>query len=438
MNFAVFLKGVVDGGGDLHSRIEREDVFAISNPYRYTSFAIALNYMDQVTWGARRVRSLQCWAAQLNRTMQVVEPSMNATYFGAPVDNSTVGGALKFSTFFDINLWNRYGMEKVGYLPLVSWDDFFLYAPRKTIVVQLIYRDDKKCFEESFKKVRNCTVSSHEVKNYWSTTLRELSFSVIREVCIDFQRVGILSKDEFNQRIFGNISEDTPVSIVFNDWRGPLRGNHTQDNNCIIRIRDQECSPSGPTGLIHNVTMNALIPSPVVFYSAEVFSKKYLQDSQYLAIMIRWELMFTGFIYNGKSDPKVGDRCLKKILRFVHGVGLHDFFVAVDVGRYGSRFMRPNTYLYKHSYYQAARIRTEQLFSYLGSPLSLEQYDERFDEFNGSTTQPTYYIPQLQKVVASKAECLLLVGWGSFHENTLDLYKKFHKGRLCYKRIWNC
>lgn len=437
MNFTLFLKGVVDSRIDVRQRIERENLFVLSNPYRQTSFALALHYMDQVTWGARRVRSLQCWAAQLNRTMRVVEPSMNATYFGAPLDRN-VGEILKFSTFIDIDVWNRYGMRRLEYLPLANWDDFFLYAPRETILVQLIYRNDKMCFEESLQQVGNCTTADHEVKKYWSTALQNLSFSIIREVCIDFRSVGIMSKDEFNQQIFGNISVDIPVSIIFNDWRGPLRENQTHDNNCIVRIRDQQCSPSGPTGLMHNVTLNSLKPSSAIFDAAEVYREKHFQGSQYLAIMIRWELIFTEFIYTGLINPNVGMRCLKRIMRFVSGVGLHRFFVAVDVGRYGSRFMQPNASIHNHSYYEHAKLRTEQLFSYLHIPLSLEQYDEQFDVFNGSTTNPTYYVPLLQKVVASKADCLLLVGWGSFHESTLHLHKEFHRDRLCYKRLWRC
>ena len=439
MNSTVHLKAVGESRGNLRHLIRREDLTAFSNPYRQTSFAISLHYMDQVTWGARRLRSLQCWAAQLNRTMQVLEPSMNATYLGAPVDKP-VDKIWKFSNFFDINLWNRYASDKLGYPPLMNWDDFFLYAPRETILVEFLYQEDQQCFEGSFQNSsENCTFN--EVRQYWSNTLDELSFSVIREVCIDFRNVTVFSKNLLNDNIFGNISIDTPVTIVFNDWRGPLRDYRTKENDCIIRIRDPECSPSGPTGLMHNITLNALKPSPEIYRSADIYISKYLGRSRYIAVMIRWELMFTEFIYNGGSNLRrsaIGKRCQRKIIRYVQGLGLRTVFVATDVGKYGSRFMQANTTLYNHSYYETGKNLTEHLFKALGQRMTLEQYDQRFDEFSGTTTHPTYYIPQLQKVIAARAECLILVGWGSFHENTLDLYKSLRKGGNCYKKIVHC
>ena len=176
-----------------------------------TSVSLSLHYMDQITWGARRLRSLQCWAAQLDRTMRVVEPSMNNTYFGAPV--ITPVDEIKFRNIFDIEVWNQYG-EQEGYDSLVSWNEFRMEAPRETVLVQIIYKTDKMCVDPSSQRA-NCTL--HEVKKYWSDTLKQFSFTVIREVCIDFRDVDILPTKEFNEYIFGSISRDTPVTVIFNE-----------------------------------------------------------------------------------------------------------------------------------------------------------------------------------------------------------------------------
>ena len=415
--------------------------------YSKQSFTLSLHYMDQVTWGAKRVRSLQCWAAQLERVMRVVEPSMNNTYLGAPTQRP-VDGILKFSDVFDIQWWNHYGEEQAGFLPLVRWEEFFLHAPRKTIIVQIVYRQDVWCFEDSLQNKTGCNWEDSEVTKFWMKSLWGFSFQVIRRVCIDFNDLKkVITMKKLNKYIFGKTPLNVPVTVVFNEWRGPLQAKAKSDNNCILRIRDPTCSPSGPTGFIHNITMNALRPNSKIFHSAEDYIAKHLTGKLgYIVIMVRWELMFLEKIYHAvKGRSPSGKTCKDKIRKYMLTMqqtkGLSTAFLATDVGRYGSKILHPGGNLYNISYYESGKNLTEELLETLyGRPITLEQYDQQFDEFSGTSTHPTYYVPQLQKVIAAKADCLLLVGWGSFHENTLDLYKQLHKGNetQCYKEIPHC
>ena len=96
--------------------------------YDRVSYAVSLHYMDQITCGARRMRSLQCWAKQLSRSLRVVQPSINGSYFGPPEKN-LVDGIRRFSDIFDIDWWNNHGITKAGYLPMATWEEFFLKAP---------------------------------------------------------------------------------------------------------------------------------------------------------------------------------------------------------------------------------------------------------------------------------------------------------------------
>lgn len=410
------------------------------NSYRrnqQASVSLSLHYMDQASWGARRLRSLQCWASQLDRTMRVVEPSMNNTYFGAPVMNP-VDGITKFRDVFDIDVWNQFGTQG-GYDSLVGWDEFSKGAPRATILVQIIYKKDKWCVDPS-SQTSNCTFS--ELKQYWTDTLKQFSFFIVREVCIDFRDVNILPMEEFSKLIFGDIQKDSPVTIVFNEWRGPLREKRPVENNCILRIRDPVCSPSGPTGLMRNMTLNALRPTPEILHLAKVYADKYLnRTSKYLAVVVRWELMFLESLYHGTqwrySSPQ---NCIKVIKEYVHGLGMNTTFLATDAGRYGSRTMQANYTVHGKSYYQRSLNLTEQLLDVLvGRPITITQHDEQFENIMGTFVHPTYHIPQLQKAIAAKAECLLLVGSGSFHESTLALYKSLHdEEEECYEYLQFC
>lgn len=430
-------------GGELHKPRHRQEHQALGQ-YREESFTLSIRYMDQATWGARRLRSLQCWASQLDRAMRVVEPSINNTYLQAPV-RKPVDGVLRFGDVFDINWWNQYGLVEAGFQSLVSWDEFFLYAPRKTILVEIVYQRDVWCFEDSLQE-SGCTLN--EVKKFWMKTLRGFSFKVIRRVCIDFGDLeDVITMEELNEYIFGKIPVDMPVTVVFNDWRGPLReATKAGENNCILRYRDTTCSPSGPTGLIHDVTINALRPTPEMFHSAEVYASKYLNgnSTRYVAVMVRWELMFLEHIYHEvKAANNSGSGCNGQIKDYVSKIqetkGITTAFLATDVGKYGSKIMQPGINLYGKAHYDRGKNLTEEILQTLyGRPITLEQYDQQFAEFGGTEVSPTYFVPQLQKAIAARADCLLLVGWGSFHENTLDLYNMLHEGQECYDNIPHC
>ena len=411
--------------------------------YRNASFALSLHFMDQITCAARRVRSLQCWAAQLNRNIQVVEPTINGSYLGPPL-KKPIDGIVEFRHIFDIEWWNFQGTDKGKYLPLVRSDDFFLYAPRSTILISFLYKDDPRCFENS---PPNSTCKLDAVRQFWLESLKELSFAVIKEVCIDFRDVKVLNRNEFNDLIFGNIPASKPVTIIFNDWRGPLSVPHKNEFNALIRYRDRECSPMEQESFVRKLTAVSLKPTPEIFASATAYATKYLNtSSKYVAIMVRWELVLLEHIYRYhafKGPQNSGKTCKEKISSAVEEMytqrGLSARFLATDAGRYGSRVLQPNALFHGKSYWKPAKELTEELLEDLNNKsMTIEQYDEHFTEFSEANSVSSYYVPQLQKAIAARAECLLLVGWGTFHDNVRTLYTELHQGQMCYKNIQSC
>ena len=413
--------------------------------YDRVSYAVSLRYMDQITCGARRVRSLQCWAKQLSRSLRVVQPSINGSYFGPP-EKSLVDGIRRFSDIFDIDWWNNHGITKAGYLPMATWEELFLKAPRETILVSFLYRDDPRCFENP---PPNSVCSLDEVQRFWSDTLKPFSFSVIREVCINFRESGEFDRDEFDRAIFGKISEDTPVTILFNDWRGPL-GKPSKKSKlefqALIRYRDVKCTPVTQDGFVRNLTRISLQPVPEMLQSAEVYATKYLHTStDYVAVMVRWELILLEHVYwaHAFKDQNDGKKCKDKILEYLQEIrlkkGINSTFLATDAGRFGSRVLQPNVSFHGVVHEKSARELTEDLLGALNDkPRTLEEYDQHFADFDEATGHSIYSISQFQKSVAARAKCLLLVGWGTFHENTLALYMSRHKGNVCYKNIRRC
>ena len=63
----------------------------------------------------------------------------------------------------------------------------------------------------------------------------------------------------------------------------------------------------------------------------------------------------------------------------------------------------------------------------------LGEYDKMLEDSSG-TTNPTM-VSQFQKSVAVRAECLVLVGWGTFLEHTSKLYQKQPKKGYCREPV---
>ena len=410
------------------------------------SIALSLHFMDQITCAARRVRSLQCWASQSERVIQVVEPTINGSYLSPPL-KKPIDGIVPFRNMFDIDWWNTRGSKEAEYLPLVASEDFFRHAPRSTILVKFIYQDDPRCFENP---PPNSTCAHNEVMRFWLETLKELSFTILKQVCIDFRKIHHLTKNVFDHLIFGSVSADTPVTIIFNDWRGPLSEPNKNEFRALLRYRDSKCSPMSQDSFVRKLTTRSLKPTPDFFHSAEAYAMKYLHTgSKYVAVMVRWELILLEHVYRYhafKGEPNSGETCKEQIRSIVKDLyterGIRATFLATDAGRYGSRVLQPNASFHGKSYWKPANKLTEELLEALNNKtMTMEQYDSHFAEFSRTRGfSSTYYVPQLQKAIAVRAECLLLVGWGTFHDNVLALYTELHGHgtQLCYKHIQSC
>ena len=402
---------------------------------RNKNYVIALSYYDQLTWGAIRLRSLQCWAKYSKQYMadfRIVEPFVTGTHFNFPTTNGSLEGSPSFGNFFDLDVWNKFGSE-LNFPSVVNWNDFLKHAPRDVILVQIVYEHevDKLCPETAFS---NTTCNPEGLKKFWSRSLKRYNFTVQREVCIDFPRQGFRNVQTFNNQIFGRIPANFPVTIIFDEWRGNVKM-----IKCFIRLYDlANCSPLSPN--LTNLTHHSLVLAPKIIKAANRYMERHLSGaSGYSAIVIRWEKILLYDFYFQNSTQFLGSKCIAMIENFLDEVyrtkQLDVAFIATDLGKYGSSTFQ----LYdsaRAGIQNVTRYTEELLRQVYCKAMTWSDYEREF-EVVSETTNPAF-ISQLQKAVAARAECLLLVGWGTFHEHTLKLYKDLHVGNLCYKVIEVC
>ena len=412
-------------------------------------YVLSLSYMDQMSFASRRLKSLQCWASmwkELYDDVNVVEPFViDGTRLGLPMNvNETTDKALKFSTLFDINTWNAEGqLEHTDYPKVVSWDTFLKYASRKVVTLQVVYPDDYRCPPNKYRNVEE-SCGSATLTESLSRVFAFHNFTVINQTCINFRLLGSQTEEEFNNLIFDTIPGLDQVTIVFNEWRGPAqRGN---DIECFIPIKSARhvCSPNHYDSYTAMLTARALVPSSSIEDRAKAYISRYLnQTSGYVAVMIRWEKVLSDNFYHPEKKHSTCVECPKQILEYVKRIYSREHitatFLTTDIGRYGSL---------DFNLYDKARAATATVTSYTedllrtfynkSNSMSLEEYDRTFEEISG-TTNPAF-ISQLQKAIAANARCLLQVGSGAFHQNTLKMYENLHpnSSQHCLRKIPSC
>ena len=399
----------------------------------------AFSYMDQMTWAARRLKSLQCWAAEWKTRykVHVVEPFViKGTRLGVPNEiNQNQSAYLKFSSIFDISAWN-WGKRNT-YPEMISWDIFLKYAPRNVVAVQIVYLYDYHCTENSLSEdYCGFTLLNQSITD----VLAPHNFTVLNKVCINFRILGSLTEYEFNHLILKNIPPDMGVTVVFDEWRGTPNQRGAID--CWILINSGKCSQDA--GTVPYQTSKTLIASSKIKKTANKYISRYLNwKPGYLAVMIRWEkIVLYDFYFGDDRQHYTGVNCTRLINDYIHSIyerrRVNATFLSTDIGKYGSSTFD----LYNTTRASIANITmyTEELMRTVhhNDSMSLAEYERRFEEVSG-TTHPAF-IAQLQKAIAIGARCLLLVGGGTFHENTMRLFRQIHRKEknICIEVIEKC
>ena len=400
---------------------------------------LSLSYMDQLSWASRRLMSLQCWSSMWNPLydVRVVEPFViDGAHLGVPIYNIERyrygNTTLKFEDIFNVVAWNMGPYSK-----LVSWDDFLGSGPRSVVAVQIVYREDYRCPENDF----TAEVCSSDLAQALSQILPK-DFTVIRHMCINFRWNNTLTMSEFNRLILGPAPGHAPVTIIFDEWRG-MGKKHNVDNQCFLRLENgSDCTPNGQE-IVGNLTTHLMVPSSKIKDRAKAYISRYLDAKPgYVAVLVRWEkVVLHDFYDDRKSQHYSGSGCTDVIMDYVKRQRqrrMNTAFFATDIGKHGSSTF--DQYNHTQDIIDNITMYTEDLIRTLhrNDSMTLADYERRFEEASG-TTNPAF-ISQMQKAIAANARCLLLVGWGAFHESVLKMYRKIHPRvrTRCAKVILAC
>ena len=389
-------------------------------------YVLSLSYYDQVTSATGRMASLQCWAAQFGN-LAVVEPFVTSSFLKMPQPNQNLESSTRFRDLFDFNHWNAltYSLHhrkqvmtarSSALVPLASWKEFIACAPREVVIVQILYK---------VRDVYEPPCLYPRLQDYWSSLLEPHGFNVVNYVCINMNEPGPMSEKWFNTHILGDYLPDVRVTLIFQEWRG-IRNDTvlTEEANCSITLSHSVCTNAFGR---HVALYSGLIPSSRIAKEADEYIQQYFNGNPYLAVMLRLErvIRYSGGVHD----------CLSRIRNHVQHLqtahGLNNVFFTTDIGNYGS-----NTFLGK-------KIGNYSTTEYLLKVLDLlnihREQQQTFERI--SSSKNSGYMSTLQKAIASRAGCLLLIGGGSFQLHTQHWHSLVQAQRgleECVKTVKSC
>ena len=392
-----------------------------SSSHPGNGFVLSVSYYEQQSMGSRNLFQLQCWASLSG--LRVVKPVMKDSNLRTPLDVQLQQTMLRFEDHFNLDQWSRYTRQE-GYAPLVEWKEFLAKAPRSVILVQFGYssvtllKARQRAGEQLLHPPQGERYKSGCESN-WPTGnevafLKSRGFSIIRKVCFNFYYGDQLTLEEFNKHLLGNRTSFSDVTVVMDMWRGFGSAQRVLIKDvCATVARVQE----------------HVAPSDRILRDADRYIKSYLHGRPYLAIMGRLEM---SMLTTRKKVPFCLQETLRQWEAFKTDVSLQTTFLSIDIGKYGSKKFRSNVE-------PSLSIEVAKFFRGLfGSLMTSKQWEKQF--VTVSQVRDAGYIGLLQKVIVTRAQCILFVGGGAFQRHALHLYQELHRspGEQCVRVVRPC
>ena len=375
-------------------------------------YLLALRIMEQQTSGAKNVLQLGCLAASMG--LRAVEPYAKDSFFFYPLTAGEVNLEQTFSDYFSsVSVKANYKHASFD-----RWDAFLNRAPKRIVFVHLSYESIPSSSKATEVPVDNCHITSN-LQDF----ITKHGFVLVR--CIDYaftdetgSNVKLTDPTTFSKTIFGPY-QPSQVNVMFGKWKG--LGTRTR-----IPLNTQ----------CRNIYGRHLMPSETMVADGNKYIHTYLQDSNYIAIMLRTEKVI--FHSDGKNDADFSKElavCYQEVRDTVAKIRKasseeQKIFMTVDLGVFGTKGDPERKTGKKASVDSPVYLTTIQFMKemYANPHWSLAEWEQTFLNAVGNKTD-TGYIAGLQRTVASKSNYLIVMGGGSFQVLALDLYENFHPAR---------
>ena len=371
--------------------------------------------------------SLQCWAKLFSLPMKMVEPFVEGRTSSMLPKGKSPDTSSKLSDFIDLHYFNNVSVQR-GEIPLASWQEFSVKAPKSAIVMKM----DIKCIHNA----TNYVVDIRQYKNFrtWNTQQVKGSNCFSEEYLenrlltgLDLCLVRIVHlqcfKSEDNKRMYNYIFDNmnpSSVTLIVQQWMPGIKHNPLTSLSCSNR------QLSGRR-LSDKVVMSESLRADVGLYT-----EKFLRSQRYIAVMIRSERVVLST--KGQIDSVIKlKQCIAKTLDIVQSmrksknVSVEGTFLTLDFGKFGSlatKWLRLylNNSTNKDEAFEVIKNIVPAVY---GHDFSFNDWENSFAQVSQSINSG--YMAAFQRELASRADCLVLVGGGNFQRLAYQGYLENHK-----------
>ena len=382
------------------------------------SFALALDYYEQLTCATRNLLQL-CNIAQ-NLNARVVTPFLlRSMLHGIPDFNSAKRHYYPLSTVYDIPKLSETFHTMTGTY-LVKFNQFIQHAPRDVVLIDTLDSHEAntkyKIYNHSGLELFNCpnhlspdqinTAQNVENNLKKHTVVGKVNSFVIKKfICLP-RTTHDITTDQIKQ--FIGIE---PHTIVFNQWRGCAY--HSCDVKAPRNVANSVRHRVLYTSVISQVSLSfkdiILTHNSAIVSSAKAFLNKMSLPSPFISVHIRIEkLAILSRKINGLTQccMKVLDTLVKS---FRQKYGTNHFVTITDIGKYGTIGCTDRACV------QHVKIVETALTS-----MNLTQY--KFDPQLTHTSNNPSFVSLVELHVLAMGDRLVVVGHGSFKNQVITQF----------------
>ena len=375
-------------------------------------YAVALGYSGQQVAGIQAMVSLQCWVSSFNLPMRILEPIMSNTMF-VSVPRHPDNTFLAFSDLFDIRHFNRIS-ESLGYALVGTREEFFSEAPRNVIFVKSGPKNEPTkvvwTAESNADGEQNCyTFQDGRLVHFAEE--QSLCFVRIIQAPTTLSRIFMTDK-EVREIIFGDYLPQH-VTLIFSKWQTPWYVENEELEN------PEQCRRFGK-----NSNKEQFLPSPRLLTDAEYYETHFLNSSTEVALMLRIERMQQFLEIHRHSKEWTADQCLDEAVKLTKEIRTSGYpMITLDLGTFGSASLSKFLGEDESALTEKSKSLLAELYD---NKMTFEEWEESFIKASAGV-EHSGYIAALQRTLASRAKCLILVGGGSFQNLALEDYLKNHQ-----------
>ena len=407
-------------------------------------YVLTIFYSGQQAAGVNALISQQCWVGSFGLPMYIVEPYIENSILVSSAGPDSVNSS-RFSDHFDIGAFNT-AAKSMGYAQLATWEEFIQTAKRNAILIDFDVGGGKAAVQR--KSQAHVQVMWQQETGCYNRRLGlRLSYLVSNGFCIRkvvfishlYTTTQVFNDSEMSSFIFGTY-HPRDITLIFRTWRSPWYVPNPKLDNPNI------CKHAFTSGIKEN-----LYQSRWLVELAEYYEKMFLKPRNSLAVMLRTEHVINRLAVKhnqGKMQDtrRMFDECMEKVVTTAHDLqeelATEAVFVTADFGKYGSGswnmplFTEILESIGKDHVLHTAKETVSTLYRH---KMTFEQWEDTFSQATGGI-EDRGNIAALQRTIASRADCLILVGGGNFLKLAREEYIHNHPNQttqclhyVCFK-----